>query len=293
MDEKYEPISQKDFQALRRFIINSPDADEFTKKAILWLLDQTDNLSLPAALHFPAESEIGYKAAQDVHSMNCGSGKTRISKFLNEIRDETYIGSSRGTNKVIFIRSGVNRCIYGGIPTFHYFEPPELQDASLVVTREMINAVSLEGCEKKNELAKEEIKPITDDQMRTLKQFILNAKDGSAFAKKVLLWLLDQTENLSYPVFLIFDARYDLGHDAAQGVHSMVSAGGQTHIQTFMKGLGTPLSITSDGGCTIRITNNHLGEKPETRRFYVDFEEPEMMSFAKISDLHETELCVE
>jgi hypothetical protein len=88
---------------------------------------------------------------------------------------------------------------------------------------------------------KEEIEmpQINDDQMEELRRYISASPDATETTKKILLWMLDQTENLSIPVELTFSSALEApGKQVVADVHDMVSVTGKTHIQNFIKSLG-------------------------------------------------------
>lgn len=283
MDEKYEPIRQEDFLALRQLIIDSPDASDFTKKIILWLLSKTECFSQPVSIGFRAQPELGSSVISEVHLMNSSTGNTHLGEFLKEIGAQMHIVSTTPDLNVVIRGGGLRRYRETGIPNYLYCDPVLYQADPNWVTIQTIDRVSLEVCEKEDKISKEKIAPLTDEQMKALKDFILEAKDGREFTKKVVLWLIDQTANLTEPVLLIFDDMLDMGHEAAIGVQRMNSSSGQTHLATFMHGLGTPVRIISDGEHTITISSNVVGLNPETKRIYVDIEEADQMEIVKVS----------
>jgi len=142
---------------------------------------------------------------------------------------------------------------------------------------------------------KKEITPITDQQMESLREFIRRAKDGSEFAKQALLWLLEQTDNLTKPVLLLFDNRCIEGRGVARGVHDMVSSEGITHLGNFIQGLSTPMkisSINSDREISIRIGINCLGLDSGTKVIYVNSElSDQMIAVVKASTIKNIRTC--
>jgi len=84
-----------------------------------------------------------------------------------------------------------------------------------------------------------EMPQINDDQMEELKRYISASPDATETTKKILLWMLDQTENFSISVELAFSSELEaLGKQAVDDVHCMVSVIGKTHIHDFIKSLG-------------------------------------------------------
>ena len=78
-------------------------------------------------------------------------------------------------------------------------------------------------------------------QMEALKLFISVSGDISDFAKKAVIFLLSQTENLSLPVHLCIPGK--LGREVQNGVHYMRSINGKMHICYFLRGMRTHMDI--------------------------------------------------
>jgi hypothetical protein len=107
---------------------------------------------------------------------------------------------------------------------------------------------------------------LSDDQIKCLEYLIAVSKNATSFAKKVIIWLLHQTENLTKQVALSVPDEF-LGEPSRQiqnGEHDMCSSNGTTHIGTILGAAGTQMSLMghcgrfsenffcSDiGGCTI------------------------------------------
>jgi hypothetical protein len=87
-------ITDAQMEDLKRYISASPDACEDTKRILIWMLDQTENFSVPVLLTFPPEFEsIGKKAVNDVHWMVSQTMKTRINDFLKGLGMEFPSGT--------------------------------------------------------------------------------------------------------------------------------------------------------------------------------------------------------
>ncbi len=119
-----------------------------------------------------------------------------------------------------------------------------------------------------NPQADEYVPPrMTDAQMRELERVIARAPEATTFAKKVLVWMLRQTNNLTRGVKLgLPDAIYgrQLVLNVQDGVHNMLSSGAQTPLGVFMRErLGTEASFFHHHGL-YRKDNEHLPGKGST-----------------------------
>ncbi len=101
------------------------------------------------------------------------------------------------------------------------------------------------------------------DQMKAFEEFITRSPNATPIAKKTLLWMIRQSESLSRPVALSIPPLDDdppeptdsLPKDAlpfsdqvAYSVHDMDSSGGKTHIDLFLRAMGSPMKISSHCG---------------------------------------------
>lgn len=69
-------ISEENIKKLKKHIADSPDADDFTKKAIFLLIDASNGLSEPVRVRGKIEGkEI------DIHNMVSSNCKTHLSEF--------------------------------------------------------------------------------------------------------------------------------------------------------------------------------------------------------------------
>jgi len=86
---------------LKQFIAKSPDISEWGKKAVLYLINHTDNLSKLVFMMIPRDKKelkkLAEQAAYGVHNMNSSVCKTHLGSFLEEkgIRGH-FIGSDYG-----------------------------------------------------------------------------------------------------------------------------------------------------------------------------------------------------
>lgn len=87
---------------------------------------------------------------------------------------------------------------------------------------------------------------VTGTQMEALKRFISVSKDISDFGKKAVIYLLNQSENLSLPVRMSMPGK--IGREVQNGVHAMCSANCRTQIGFFFDGMGTQMHLCHHGG---------------------------------------------
>lgn len=90
--------------------------------------------------------------------------------------------------------------------------------------------------------------PVTSDQIEALEICIINSRDVKPPAKKVLIWLLRQTRNLTRPVCLLMPNENPLGRVVSYSVHDMQSANGTTHIDVFMRAMQSDMDFSTHGG---------------------------------------------
>lgn len=92
---------------------------------------------------------------------------------------------------------------------------------------------------------------MTDTQMDALERIILRSADGTEFAKKAIVWLLRQSENLSKPVAACFTYNVygaDKCEEVGRCAHDMGSSGGTTHIWDTFLAIGTMMMLGHHGG---------------------------------------------
>jgi hypothetical protein len=88
--------------------------------------------------------------------------------------------------------------------------------------------------------------------MLALEERIINSKDSTDFAKRIIIWLLRKTQNLTWPVALsVLDATYgaELCAEMQNGAHDMLSSNGSTHLGNFFRGMGTEVTLEHHCGC--------------------------------------------
>jgi hypothetical protein len=95
-EEKYIPqrMTGGQMQALEEYIALSPDGTDFGRKAMIWLLRQSENLTKSVAASFP-EQELGSLASEvelTEHNMGSAGGKTHLSRFMRGMG--THVGFS-------------------------------------------------------------------------------------------------------------------------------------------------------------------------------------------------------
>lgn len=95
----------------------------------------------------------------------------------------------------------------------------------------------------------ETVKQMTGEQMEALKQFIAASPDATAFGKKTLLWMLEQTACLTVPVRVSFPrTEQSRGREAAFSCHDMVSCNLETRLDLFLSRMGTLMYVSNHGG---------------------------------------------
>lgn len=97
----YKPplISDQQITALEAFIIRSADATPFAKKAILWALRASSNLSTPVALSLWSKDFTAQAVAdaQDgSHDMHSSNGKTHLNYFFDALQTEFGVSDHCG-----------------------------------------------------------------------------------------------------------------------------------------------------------------------------------------------------
>lgn len=83
----YHPPRMTDIQmrALEETIGRSKDATDLAKRAIIWALRQTDNLSQPVALSIPGalHSELAQQMSHGAHDMVSSNCSTHLHTFMH------------------------------------------------------------------------------------------------------------------------------------------------------------------------------------------------------------------
>lgn len=83
--------SESQIEALKAYIAVSGDASEICKKAVLWLIDQSGNLS--KAVRTKMIDQIGEEITRGIGDMNSCGGTTPLGSFLAEQEIEAYFSS--------------------------------------------------------------------------------------------------------------------------------------------------------------------------------------------------------
>jgi hypothetical protein len=93
--------------------------------------------------------------------------------------------------------------------------------------------------------------PMSKKQMEALEKFILASPDAGNYAKRVIIWMLRQTDRLTQPVVLALHEKI-FGIEPTErlwrNIHDMCSANGKTHIDLFLAGMGTEMRLSHHGG---------------------------------------------
>lgn len=95
---------------------------------------------------------------------------------------------------------------------------------------------------------------MSDKQMAALEKHIKNSKDATDFSKKVIIWTLRKTENLTKSVAVsIWDK--DFGElstkEVQDGAHAMESSNRMTRLDIFMTAMGTEVGLCHHCGCFV------------------------------------------
>ncbi len=93
---------------------------------------------------------------------------------------------------------------------------------------------------------------MTARQLAALKNFIAVSKDATEFARKAIIWMIDQSDRLTVPVALSIDGSHQaLAEEVACGAHDMNSSHASTRIGLFLDGMGSPMFLYSHEGCYV------------------------------------------
>ena len=89
----------------------------------------------------------------------------------------------------------------------------------------------------------------TSKQIAALRYMIFNAKNGTELSKRVLAFLIDQSEKLTKEICLTLVANRegytaDEISDAAYGVHGMKSCNGTTHLDQIFHVMGSKFGFS-------------------------------------------------
>jgi len=106
---KTKALTSDQVDKLERFISCSPDATEFAKKALIWMLRQSQGMTKTVCLTFtPDKSSLGRQVAHGVHDMRSANGSTFINRFLDELGAPMSFSSRSGyyTGKKTSLISG-------------------------------------------------------------------------------------------------------------------------------------------------------------------------------------------
>lgn len=95
---------------------------------------------------------------------------------------------------------------------------------------------------------------VTDRQMKELEKLVFSSRDAEELGKKLLVWMLRKSENLTRPVRMTLidpaEGREGLmkSHVAAYAAHDMNSLNGSTHIDFILGAMGSPMCFSSHSG---------------------------------------------
>ncbi|MFH0780213.1 MAG: hypothetical protein V1928_05185 [Parcubacteria group bacterium] len=214
-NKKAKPTRVTDDQMdeLKKIIMNSPDGDDFGRKAVCWLLDKSENLTKRVALTFSKEfGEQGESASGTAHAFVSANCATRIDLSLEKI----------GTNfRLIHHGASFNDknewdAVYrkGGTIWFSnvwYDQKPEqIFHANAEIIKEIGNYNSDPDFNIMDETAREiqhcEKVDAANEIIFQLKQQIVKSIElrESEFGLKALLRLIDMSEKFTKPAGLEF-----------------------------------------------------------------------------------------
>lgn len=77
-----EPVSAEVIDRIKRHIAASPDANEFCKRAVIHLIDQSRGLTRPVKMLVQSDMERRKDLMIGVHSMGSANGTTKLYQFL-------------------------------------------------------------------------------------------------------------------------------------------------------------------------------------------------------------------
>lgn len=92
---------------------------------------------------------------------------------------------------------------------------------------------------------------IQDEQMEVLEHLIMLSQDASDFTKRISIWVLRQTDNLTKEVALSIPNKFYEQIDTQEiqdGVHNMQSAGYSTNIDQIFRLTGTKMRFNHHCG---------------------------------------------
>lgn len=113
---------------------------------------------------------------------------------------------------------------------------------------------------------------IAEPQLRELEDHIRRSRDASPFAKRVVIWMLRQTDGLTRAVSLSMSAEFCSGtaREVQDAAHDLCSANGSTHLDEFMKRMGTEVGLEHHSGAYRRradgATSNDFGQREDGSR---------------------------
>ena len=115
---------------------------------------------------------------------------------------------------------------------------------------------------------------MTNKQMLALEQFIILSPDASEFAKRVIIWVLRQTQNLTRQVALsIWNEQYgsDRAAEVQDSVHAMNSMNSKTRMDLFFDGMGTEMMLEHHCGCFEASDGHPFNTKASGRTIWFSF----------------------
>lgn len=209
-------ITDEQMMELKKIIIASEANSAFGKRALCWLLDKSENLSKPVGLTFDDQfHKQAQSAADSVHDMNSANGTTFIYKKLAEFNSNVKFSFHCGSyvnGKYDFLTNGY---IVWLSPTNY-----DLSATIFTATTEIVKEI-----ENYNLNAPARKYKTPDEKMRDLIDKILTNKlNLSPFCLRVLLWLIDKSNQFTTPTTLVFTEEFDnFGYEIAKAFTKEIS----------------------------------------------------------------------
>lgn len=102
-----EPLSNDKIEELKEYIAKAPEAGNFTKQVLFWLIDQSNKLAKPVSVLFTEKNyNIGEKVSSEVHDMLSRNRDTKLDDYLEKLgtqmRIRSYFNSTEGGYMIVF-----------------------------------------------------------------------------------------------------------------------------------------------------------------------------------------------
>lgn len=121
---------------------------------------------------------------------------------------------------------------------------------------------------KRKEMVKIVPRHIDDRQISALKYLIAHSFDASNLVKRICFLMINQSENLTYPVSVFTSHRFK---EIFRGIHDMISCMGKTFLNEVMIATGSQLffsaaikhniNVCGDSGVSVCLSVNYYGHE--------------------------------